>query len=156
MKFNAFAFTALGIMAAPTVWAGQVTVSNAWVRATAPGQEVAGAFMDIQSDANARLVSAGSTVIPRVEMHEMKMDGDVMRMREVKSIKLPKGETVSLKPGGYHIMLMNLNTPIAAGDKIPLTLVIETQGKREKVQVEAVAKSPMEGSDGTMQRHMHH
>jgi periplasmic copper chaperone A len=156
MKLAAFVFTALGVMAAPAAWAGQVTVSNAWVRATAPGQEVAGAFMDIQSDANARLVSANSTLIPRVEMHEMKMDGDVMRMREVKFIKLPKGETVSLKPGGYHIMLMNLKRPIAPGDKIPLTLVIETQGKREKVQVEAVAKSPMEGSDGAMQHHMHH
>jgi copper(I)-binding protein len=156
MKLEAFVFAALGIVAAQTAWAGQVTVTNAWVRATAPGQEVAGAFMDIQSDANARLVSAGSTVIPRVEVHEMKMDGDVMRMREVKSIKLPKGETVSLKPGGYHIMLMNLKKPIAAGDKIPLTLVIETQGKREKVQVELVAKNPMEGSDGAMQHHMHH
>ena len=143
MKLDAFVFTALGVMAVSAAWAGQITVSNAWVRATVPGQEVAGAFMDIQSDANARLVSVRSTAIPRVEVHEMKMDGDVMRMREVKAIDLPKGATVSLKPGGYHIMLMNLKKPIAAGDKIPLTLVIETQGKREKVQVEAVAKSPM-------------
>ena len=156
MKLNAFVFTALGAMAAQTAWAGHVTVSNAWVRATAPGQEVAGAFMDIQSETDARLVAARSAVIPHVEVHEMKMDGDVMRMREVKSIKLPKGETVSLKPGGYHIMLLNLKKPIAAGDKIPLTLVIETKGKREKVQVEAVAKSPMEGSDGAMQHPMHH
>jgi copper(I)-binding protein len=155
MKLDAFVFTALGVMTAQTAWAAQVTVSNAWVRATVPGQEVAGAFMDIRSDANARLVSASSTVIPRVELHAMKMDGDVMRMREVKAIELPKDTTVSLKPGGYHIMLMNLKKPIAAGDKIPLTLVIETQGKREKVQVEAVAKSPMESSDGAMLHHKH-
>ena len=86
----------------------------------------------------------------------MKMDGDVMRMREVKAVELPKGVKVSLKPGGFHIMLMNLKKPIAAGDKIPLTLVIETQGKHENILVEAVAKSPMEGSGGAMQQNMHY
>ncbi len=156
MKLKAIVFTALGVIAAQTAWAGQVTVTNAWVRATVPGQEVAGAFMDIQSDANARLILARSTVTPRVEVHEMKMDGDVMRMREVKAVELPKGVKVSLKPGGYHIMLMNLKKPIAAGDKIPLTLVIETQGKYENILVEAVAKSPMEGSGGAMQQNMHY
>ncbi len=101
-------------------WAANVSVTNAWARATMPGQPVSGAYMQIQSDADARLLSASSSAVPRVEVHEMKMDGDVMRMREVKAIDLPKGKTVSLEPGGFHIMLMNLKKPIAAGEMIPL------------------------------------
>jgi periplasmic copper chaperone A len=134
-------------------WAANISVSDAWARATMPGQPVSGAYMKIQSDADARLVSASSPSVPRVEVHEMKMDGDVMRMREVKAIELPKGKTVSLEPGGFHIMLMNLQKPIAAGEIIPLTLVVESGGKRQTVEVKAEARSPM----GTkpMQHHHH-
>src|SRR5512139_4214026 len=107
-----------------------------------PGQKVSAAYLQIQSDADARLVGASSTVVPRVEVHEMKMDGDVMRMREVKAIDLPQGKTVSLQPGGYHIMLMNLQKPIAAGDVIPLSLVIESGGKRQTVEVKVEARAP--------------
>ena len=112
-------------------WAANVSVTDAWARATMPGQKVSGAYMQIQSDADARLVGASSPAVPRVEVHEMKMDGDVMRMREVKAIKLPKGKTVSLEPGGYHIMLMNLAKPIAAGEVIPLVLTVESGGKQQ-------------------------
>jgi len=90
--------------------------------------------------------------VPRVEVHEMKMDGDVMRMREVKSIELPKGKTVSLEPGGYHIMLMNLTKPIAAGEVIPLTLVVESGGKRQTIEVKAEARAP---GSGAMPHHAH-
>jgi len=77
------------------------------------------------------------------------MDGDVMRMREVQAIDLPKGKTVSLEPGGYHIMLMNLPKPIAAGEVIPLTLTIESGGKRQTVEVKAEARA----AGGAMQHH---
>lgn len=126
-------------------WAANVSVTDAWARATMPGQKVSAAYMQIQSDADARLVSASSPAVPRVEVHEMKMDGDVMRMREVKAIELPKGKPVSLQPGGLHIMLMNLQKPIAAGDVIPLTLVIESGGKQQTVEVKAEARAPMGG-----------
>ncbi|HBU30265.1 MAG: hypothetical protein A2X71_09760 [Thiobacillus sp. GWE1_62_9] len=122
-------------------WAANVSVTDAWARATMPGQKVSGAYMQIQSDADARLLGASSPAVPRVEVHEMKMDGDVMRMREVQSIDLPKGKTVSLEPGGFHIMLMNLPKPIAAGDVIPLTLVVESGGKRQTVEVKAQARA---------------
>jgi len=89
-------------------WAAQISVTDAWVRATMPGQPVGGAYMQIRSDADARLIGVSSSVVPRVEVHEMTMDGDMMRMREVKAVELPKGKTVSLEPGGFHIMLMNL------------------------------------------------
>ncbi len=133
-------------------WAANVSVTNAWVRATMPGQPVGGAYMQIQSDTDARLLSASSSAVPRVEVHEMKMDGDVMRMREVKSVDLPKGKTISLEPGGYHIMLMGLKKPIAAGEVIPLTLVVESDGKKQTVEVKAEARA-MDG--GAMQHHHH-
>lgn len=128
-------------LAAQTAWAANISVTGAWVRATMPGQPVGGAYMQIQSDADARLVGVSSSVVPRVEVHEMKMDGDVMRMREVKAVDLPKGKTVSLEPGGFHIMLMNLKKPIAVGDVIPLTLVIESGGKQQTVEVKAEARA---------------
>jgi len=131
-------------------WAAQISVTDAWVRATMPGQPVGGAYMQIRSDADARLIGVSSSVVPRVEVHEMTMDGDMMRMREVKAVELPKGKTVSLEPGGFHIMLMNLNKPIVVGDSIPLTLVIESDGKRQTVEVKAEARA----MDGAM-RHAH-
>lgn len=122
-------------------WAANISVTDAWVRATVSGQQVGGAYMQIRSDADARLLSVSSPAVPRVEIHEMKMDGDVMRMRELKSVALPKGKTVALAPGGGHLMLMNLKKPIAAGDVIPLTLVVESGGKRQTVRVKAEARA---------------
>jgi hypothetical protein len=148
-----FAAALLASAASLPVSAANVSVTDAWARATMPGQKVSGAYMQIQSDADARLVGASSPAVPRVEVHEMKMDGDVMRMREVKAIDLPKGKTVSLQPGGYHIMLMNLQKPIAAGDVIPLTLTIESGGKQQTVDVKAKARAPMGG--GAMQHSSH-
>ncbi len=136
----------ISLMSLPA-WAANISVTDAWVRATMPGQPVGGAYMQIESDTDARLVGVSSSAVPRVEVHEMKMDGDVMRMREVKAIDLPKGKTVSLEPGGFHIMLMNLKKPIVAGDIIPLALVIESGGKKQTVEVKAEARV----MGGTMQ-----
>ncbi|MBT9591415.1 MAG: copper chaperone PCu(A)C [Thiobacillus sp.] len=132
-------------------WAASISVTDAWARATMPGQKVSGAYMQIRSDADVRLVSVSSPAVPRVEMHEMKMDGDVMRMRELKAIDLPKGKTVLLEPGGFHLMLMNLKKPIVAGDVIPLTLVVESGGKQQAVEVKAEARA----MGGGMQHHHH-
>lgn len=122
-------------------WAADISVTDAWARATVPGQQVSGAYMKIQADADARLLGAFSPLVPRVEVHEMKMEGDVMRMREVKAVDLPKGKTVSLQPGGLHIMLTSLHQPIAAGDMIPLILVIESGGRQQRVEVKAEARA---------------
>lgn len=127
-------------------WAANVSVTDAWARATMPGQKVSAAYMQIRADAPARLLSATSPVVPRVEVHEMKMDGGVMRMRQLQAIELPAGKTVSLEPGGLHIMLMNLPKPIAAGDVIPLTLVIESGGAQQTVEVKAEARAPGKGA----------
>ena len=146
MKSQTIFLALLSAIACQTAWANHVVVSNAWIRATMPGQEVAGAFMNIQSDVAAKLVAATSPATPQVEVHEMKMDGNMMRMREVRSIDLPKNSVVSLKPGGYHIMLMKLKKPINAGDKVSLTLIVETADKREKISIDAIARSPMDGA----------
>lgn len=141
MKLSGWMIAATACLAAQAGWAANISVTGAWARATMPGQPVSGAYMQIQSDADARLVGASSPAVPRVEIHEMKMDGDVMRMREVKAIDLPRGKTVSLQPGGFHIMLMNLPKPIAAGDVIPLTLVVEAGGRQQTVEVKAEARA---------------
>jgi copper(I)-binding protein len=151
MKLNVLMMTAIGALAVQSAWAANLSVTDVWARATMPGQQVSAAYMQIRSDADARLLSASSPVVPRVEIHEMKMDGDVMRMREVTAIDLPKDKAVALQPGGLHIMLMNLTKPIAAGDSIPLTLVVEAGGKQQTVEVKAEARAP----GGSMQ-HQHH
>jgi hypothetical protein len=154
MKLNGWTIAVAACLAAQATWAANISVSEAWARATMPGQPVSGAYMQIRSDADARLVGVSSPAVPRVEVHEMKMDGDVMRMREVKAIELPKGKTVSLQPGGFHIMLMNLQKPIAAGDVIPLTLVVESGGKQQAVEVKVEARAM--GSGATSNQPMQH
>ena len=120
----------------------QVTVKDAWVRATVPQQKATGAFMQLQSAKGSRLVSASSPLTPNVEVHEMAMQDNVMRMRQVPAIELPAGKTVDLKPGGYHIMFMNLTQPVKEGDTVPLTLVFEGKdGQRETQEVKAQVRA---------------
>lgn len=143
---------ALAALISLPAWAANISVTETWARTTVPGQKVSGGYFQITSDADARLVKASSTAVPRVEMHEMSMDGDVMRMREVKAIDLPKGKTVSLEPGGFHLMLMNLKKPIAAGDMIPVTLVVESGGKKQTVDIKLEARA----AGGSGMQHHHH
>lgn len=118
----------------------QITIKDPWVRATVPQQSATGAFMELVAQTGSRLIEARSPVANIVEIHEMAMDGNVMRMRAVNAVELPPGRTVALKPGGYHVMLMDLKGQIKAGDQVPLTLVFEKDGKREQVEVRATAR----------------
>ncbi|TCV83004.1 hypothetical protein EDC63_11739 [Sulfurirhabdus autotrophica] len=110
-----------------------LTVSKAWVRATVPGQEVSGAFMDLTSKTNARLIKAESPVAEIVEIHSMSMQNGVMNMREIKELDLPAGKTIQLAPGGFHIMLINLSKQLKAGDSIPIKLTIKEAGNTDSV-----------------------
>jgi len=122
--------------------AAQTTVKQAWVRGTVAQQKASGAFMQIVSTGGGKLVGAASPVAGLVEMHEMSMDGGVMRMRPVTSVELPAGKVVEFKPGGYHVMLMDLKTQLKPGATVPLTLTVESpDGKREVVQVQAQIKA---------------
>jgi copper(I)-binding protein len=133
-------FISLFSLAASTAFA-QVTVTNPWVRATVPQQKATGAFLQIKSAKDARLVEARSPAANVVELHEMTMVDNVMKMRATTGVALPAGKLVELKPGGYHVMLVDLKQPIKEGDRVPLTLVIEDKDhKRETIEVNAVAR----------------
>ena len=118
------------------------TVADAWVRGTVPQQQASGAFMRITSAEGGKLVGVSSPVAATVEVHEMKMDGGVMKMGAVPSLELPAGKAVELKPGGYHVMLMGLKQQLKAGDSVPLTLTVEgLGGKKQTLQVSAPVKA---------------
>ncbi|HNQ05359.1 MAG TPA: copper chaperone PCu(A)C [Thiobacillaceae bacterium] len=126
-------------LAAPAAADG-VRVENAWVRATAPGQKVAGGYMDLTADAHMRLVGGSSPVSAHLELHRMHMEGGVMVMRPLSEIPLPKGQTVSLKPGGLHIMFIDLKRPIREGDQVPIRLDLrDAAGKDLTLRIEARA-----------------
>lgn len=121
----------------------QVTVKDPWVRATVSQQKATGAFMQITSAQDARLVEAKSPVAGVVEVHEMTMEKDVMKMRALANgLDLPAGKSVELKPGGYHVMLMDLKQQMKEGDTVPMTLVVEGKDKkRATVEVKATVKA---------------
>ena len=107
------------------VQAQTVEVKNAWARATVQGQKATGAFMQITAPAATTLIGVSTPVAGMAEIHEMKMDGDVMRMRPLpKGLELPAGKAVQLKPGGYHLMLMELKLPLQKDTTIPITLTL--------------------------------
>jgi hypothetical protein len=122
--------------------AESVTTANAWVRATVPGQSVAGAYLDITSAAPAVLIAAASPVAGKTELHTMTMDGGVMKMRPVEKIELPARQTVSLKPGGYHVMLIDVRRELKAGEHVPLKLVVQdAKGVKSTLQVDAEVRA---------------
>lgn len=110
----------------------EVTVKDAWVRGTTPAQKATGAFMEITSGDAAALLSASSPVAGVVEIHTMKMEDGVMKMRAIPLLDLPAGKGVKLQPGGNHIMLMDLRQQMKKGDVVPVTLKVE--GRDKKVQ----------------------
>ena len=115
-----------------------VTATEAWVRGTVPAQRTTGAFVTLESSDEARVVGVKSTAAQTVEIHSSQHKDGVMHMHAVESIALPAGKRVELKPGGYHVMLVNLTKPLAAGDKVPLVFTIEDgQGKRTTLEVKA-------------------
>jgi copper(I)-binding protein len=127
---------ALFVVASPS--RAQVVVADPWVRATVPQQQASGAFMTLTAPKGTRLVEARSPVAGVVEIHEMAMEGDVMRMRAIAGLELPAGKPVELRPGGYHVMLMALKQTLEAGTTVPLTLVFEgADRRRETVEVTA-------------------
>src|SRR5262245_54336618 len=110
---------------------GQVEVSDAWMRATAPGQKTAAGYMIIRNKSAQpeRLVGGMSEAAAKVQTHVSTKDGDIMRMREVKGYDIPAKGTFELKPNGAHLMLVDLKNPLKEGEKIPLMLKFEKAGE---------------------------
>ncbi len=116
-------------------------IDHAFTRATPPGAQAAGAFLNIENRGTEadRLVGVASPIAGLAQIHEMAMDGGVMKMRAVRGIDLPPGAKVQLRPGGYHVMLESLKQPLKSGDAIPLTLTFEKAGSIDiKVAVESM------------------
>jgi copper(I)-binding protein len=137
-KIAAFAVAALLAAAAHA----QVTVARPWVRTTVTPQKTTAAYLTITSAQGGKLVSASSPIAANVDVHEMKMVGDVMKMRAVDALPLPAGQAVEFKPNGYHLMMTGLKAPVKAGDVVPIQLVVEdAKGQRETVDVKATARA---------------
>ncbi len=128
------------------VHAQSVDVKDGWVRTSVQGQKATGAFMKLTAKDGAKLVAASSPVAGVTEVHEMKMEGDIMKMKAVAGgLDLPAGKTVELKPGGYHVMLMDLKAALPKDSTIPLTLVFkDAKGVESRLELKVpVATAPM-------------
>ncbi|KQT12442.1 copper chaperone PCu(A)C [Ramlibacter sp. Leaf400] len=134
-----------------------VTVLAPWARASVQGQRASGAFMTLVAQEPLTLVAATSPVAGRAELHEMKMDGDVMRMRQLDSVEMKPGQPLQLKPGGHHLMLMELKAPLAPNTSIPVTLTFRTATGEQRqlaLQVPVSATPPKEaGAAGSHHKH---
>jgi copper(I)-binding protein len=127
--------------------ADAVKISDPWVRATVPGQSVAGAYMGLTSNVPAALIAADSPVARKTEPHATTFDGGVMKMRAVERIELPANETVVLKPGGYHLMLVDIKRELKPGDRVPLTLILQDRnGARSTMQLDAEVRAAAVGT----------
>lgn len=142
----------------PAARVGQVSIANPWARATAPGAAVGGGFMLLENAGPAdRLVGASSPVSTSVELHTMSMENNVMRMREVPAIDMPTGQRVELRPGGLHIMFIDLKAPLKAGDSFPVKLRFEKAGEVEvNFRVEAMGAMGGPAGSGMHQGGMPH
>ncbi len=134
--------------------AAQITVSEPWIRGTVAQQMATGAFMTLKSVKDARLIEARASVAGVVEIHEMAIENNIMRMRAVPVLELPAGRAVQLKPGGFHVMLMDLKRPLKEGETVPLTLVVESAGKRENIEVDVPVRAPTARGE-PMKQHGH-
>jgi hypothetical protein len=131
-----------------------VEVKDVWVRGTVQGQKATGVFMQLKSTDSAALVAAQSPVAGVVEIHEMKMENNVMKMRAIPKLDLPAGQAVDLKPGGYHVMLMDLKQPLKKGDTVPITLKFQGKdGKPQEVEVKAEVRDLAASSGGGAMKH---
>lgn len=135
-------------------WAQSVEVQGAWARATVQGQKATGAFMTLVSKEGGRLVGVASPVAGVAEVHEMAMEGDVMKMRAVAGVDLPAGKAVELKPGGYHVMLMDLKLPLQKDTTIPLTLTFKNEkGQESKSELKVPVMQMAPGGMGAHKGH---
>ena len=152
---------ALTTACAVSAFAQTVTVTDAWARATVQGQKATGAFMKITAKDNAKLVGVSSPVAGMGEVHEMKMDKDVMKMAALPNgLDLPAGKAVELKPGGYHVMLMDLKAPLSKDSTIPLTLTVQdAKGVKSNIELKLLVgmQAPaMPSHDHSTHNHSEH
>ena len=141
------------LLFAAQAYAGETTVSDAWARATAPGQENGSVGLVITSKKDARLIAVTSPASASAEIHTMTMDNGVMQMRQLEFLPLPAMQPVTLGPGGDHLMLFGLKHALKAGDELPLTVTVQFADKHtEKIKIKALVR-PLTAGQG---KHLHH
>lgn len=159
MKTSKLALLLAGACWAGSVLAQGVTVEESWARATVQGQKATGAFMKITAKEGTKLVGASSPAAGVTEIHEMKMDKDVMKMSAISALPIPAGKTVELKPGGLHVMLMDLKAPLNDKTNVPITLVFENaKGVRSNMDLQVPVKKmgmPQESKHDHKHDHKH-
>jgi copper(I)-binding protein len=137
---------------ADDVKAGDLVISQAWSRATPNGAKIGAGYFTIENKGTAadKLIGVTGDVSPRIEVHEMSMNNGVMKMRPVDGgVSIDPGKTVKLAPSGYHLMIMDLKSPLKQGDKLPLTLQFEKAGKvAVTLDVQGVGAQGPGGGDG--------
>ncbi len=147
---------ALPLMSATTAFAADIEIKTPWVRGTVAGQKATGAFMEVTSKTGITLVGASSPVAGVTEIHEMKMDGGVMKMRAIPRLEVSAEKPLSLAPGGYHVMLMDLKQQLKTGDSVPLSLQVEGKDKKvETVEVKAEVRDLTAASAPAAHSHKH-
>ena len=140
MKIQALLFTCL-LFASIAQAKENIQVSEAWARATVPGQEVSGAFFSVKSLRPAQLIKVESSIAGNVEIHSMTMKNGVMEMRKLENLALPAGKLVKLAPGELHLMLLDIKQQLKPGDKVPLKLTLQYGDKTLGVkEINAVVK----------------
>ena len=144
----------LSLSTLSAVQAQSVDIKEPWARATVAGQKATGAFMQLTAPANMKLVGVNSPVAGVTEIHEMKMDGNTMKMSSIASLALPAGKMVELRPGSYHVMLMDLKEPLKADSKLAMTLTFENdKGQKSDVQLSVPVRAM--NAQAPRQEHKH-
>lgn len=147
MKLKCLIATAVFVTSG--AFAQNINISDGWVRATVQGQKATGAFMKLTAKDQAKLIAGNSPAAGLVEIHEMKMVNDVMKMAALPNgLDLPAGKTVELKPGGYHIMLMDLKSPLTADSIVPVALTFQdAKGNKTTQELKLPVKALMTPSE---------
>ena len=152
----ALAAAFLSISTAATVVAheievGSLTLADLWTRATPPGAPTGGGYLIITNNGAEpdRLIAVSSPLAGEGQMHEMAVDDGVMTMTQVEGIEIPAGGSVTLAPGGFHLMFVGLKEPFAEGGQVPVTLTFENAGSVETYfHVIAIGAMGLDGSTG--------
>lgn len=162
MQFRSLVLSAATLLVTLSSYAhdyqlGEIRIGHPYARPTMPGQTSAGAYLTLENvgkDTDT-LLSIASPAAKSAEIHTMSMDGNVMRMREVRGIELKPAAKVEMKPGhGYHIMLLGIKEQLKPGDKIPLTLTFEKSGKTE-VSAWVEDRNPKAAEEKPAHQHQH-
>ena len=151
-----FAGLALAGLFSAGVAAADLEVSNPWVRGTVSAQKATGAFMQLSSKGGVSLVGVGSPAANIVEIHEMVMDNNVMKMRALPRLEVEAGKVLELKPGSYHVMLIDLKKPLGKGEIVPITLQVEGKDRKvEAVEVKAEVRELTARAPAPAMEHKH-